>query len=161
MRKLTKVHREAISKACKGRKAWNKGVQSSKESIYKNMASHIRFNISWKWLSKFRDIEKLKILNDVITNRDNRYDISTKWYKSYIKYFYNDNQFNQIYTKWITNDKEYYFKPSIDHIIPISKGGTNNLENLQFLTWFENRCKNNMTHKVWNVMKNKIGEYFA
>ena len=44
--------------------------------------------------------------------------------------------------------------------MPKSKGGTNDLKNLQFLTWFENRSKNNMTQNEWNKLKLNIGEYF-
>ena len=48
---------------------------------------------------------------------------------------------------------------SIDHIIPKAKGGTNLLSNLQFLSWFENRCKNDMTQDEWNTLKLNIKEY--
>ena len=41
-----------------------------------------------------------------------------------------------------------------------SKGGKNSLDNLQFLTWFENRCKNNMTQKEWDKLKQNINNYF-
>ena len=50
-------------------------------------------------------------------------------------------------------------KPSIDHIVPKAKGGTNDLNNLQFLSWFENRCKNDMTQNEWDILKNNINKY--
>ena len=40
------------------------------------------------------------------------------------------------------------------------KGGTNAIENLQFLSWFENRCKNDMAQAEWNNLKLNIQEYF-
>ena len=73
---------------------------------------------------------------------------------------YNDDQFNRIYESWINSGKEKYKKPSIDHIVPKSKGGTNDIENLQFLSWFENRCKNDMTQTEWDNLKLNIKEYF-
>ena len=32
---------------------------------------------------------------------------------------------------------------------------------LQFLTWFENRCKNDMTQTEWDNLKLTIEEYFV
>jgi 5-methylcytosine-specific restriction endonuclease McrA len=62
---------------------------------------------------------------------------------------------------WCLSGYEKYKKSSIDHIKPKAKGGTNDLSNLQFLSWFENRCKNDMTQDEWNILKSNIGEYFV
>ena len=54
-------------------------------------------------------------------------------------------------------------KPSIDHIIPKSRGGNNEKENLQFLTTFENLTKRDMTMEEWNNFKiktNTHSQYF-
>ena len=163
---FTKDHRERISKSTKGRSSWIKGKKATDEMIYKNMAAHLRFDVSWQWLMQFDDIDKLKLLNDVITNRPGRmglarWDESTEWYKSYIERFYNNIQFNLIYSAWIDSGKVKYKKPSLDHIVPRAKGGTNSLDNLQFLTWFENRCKNDMSQSEWDLLKLNIQEYFV
>jgi len=156
---LTKEHRENISRACKGRKAWSKGKKMPKRSLYKNMASHIRFDVSAEWLSKFEDVEKLKFLNACILDRSGRYEETTEWYKEYIEKFYNDPQFNSLYKKWLNSGKDKYMSPTIYHIVPRSKGGTNEIENLQFLSWLENRCKNDMTQDEWNLFKLNLKEY--
>jgi len=154
----TKAHCKAISKACKGRKCWVKGKKMPKASLYKNMSAHLKWDVTSEWLAKFDDIEKLKFINRAITNRDGRYPFTTDEYKEYINKFYNDLKFNTLYKKWLgTNNK--YLKPSLDHIIPKSKGGTNNLDNLQFLSWFENRCKSDMSQKEWDLLKNNISDY--
>lgn len=131
------------------------------ERNYNNMATHLRFDVSMEWLMQFDDFSKLKLLNDVITNRSGRWDVSTEWYKSYIERFYNDEQFNRIYMVWVDSGKVKYKKPSLDHVMPKAKGGTNSLDNLQFLTWFENRCKNDMTQIEWDDLKYNIEEYFV
>lgn len=56
---------------------------------------------------------------------------------------------------------QLYKRPSLDHIVPKAKGGTNDLENLQFLSWFENRCKNDMTQLEWDEIKKNINKYFV
>lgn len=123
------------------------------------MATHLRFDVTREWLMQFSDFEKLKLLNDVITNRSGRWNVTTSWYVKYIEMFYGDKQFNNIYNKWVLSGKEKYKKPSIDHVVPRSKGGDNNLDNLQFLSWFENRCKSDMTNNEWEKLKSNIKEY--
>ena len=130
------------------------------ERNYNNMATHLRFDVSVGWLMQFKDFDKLKLLNDVITNRSGRWSVSTEWYKSYIERFYNDKQFNSIYVTWVESGKVKYKKPSLDHITPKAKGGTNSIDNLQFLSWFENRCKNDMTQTEWDRVKTSIQDYF-
>lgn len=130
------------------------------ERNYNNMATHLRFDVSKDWLRQFGDFDKLKLLNDVITNRSGRWGVSTEWYKSYISKFYYDDQFNKVYERWINSGKEKYKKPSLDHIVPKAKGGTNDINNLQFLSWFENRCKNDMGQTEWHNLKMNIQEYF-
>ena len=53
------------------------------------------------------------------------------------------------------NSSTFYdwWKPSIDHKIPKSRGGTNNLDNLQFLTFYENHNKLDMTWEEWCSFK--------
>lgn len=133
----------------------------TKSSLYKNMHTHLRFEVSLEFLQQFDDIEKLKMLNRMATNRSGRFEINDTDYQSYILRFYYDDAFNKIYKKWLDSGKEKYFRPSIDHIVPISLGGKHSVENLQILTWFENRCKNDMTQAEWDRLKSNIGEYFV
>ncbi len=158
MKPMTEQHKKNISTACKGREVWSTGKKMPKSSLYKNMATHIRFNVSVEWLSQFDDIEKLKFLNRCITSRSGRYGNDTEWYKEYVLKFYSDKQFNKLYQKWLgSNDR--YLRPTIDHINPKANGGNNAIENLQFLTWFENRAKNDMPMVVWQKLKENIKDY--
>jgi len=156
---FTDEHRLAISKACKGRPTWSKGKKMPKGSLYKNMASHLRFDVTVEWLSNFCDIEKLKFLNRVLTNRGGGFDFDTNEYELFIEKFYNDDHFNDLYSGWIVAEKNQWLRPTIDHITPKAKGGGNNLENLQFLTWFENRAKCDMTQDEWNKVKLNMKDY--
>jgi len=49
---------------------------------------------------------------------------------------------------------------TIDHIIPISKGGTNDIENLQWVTERINRIKNDMDHDEFISLCKYISESF-
>ncbi len=161
-REFTDEHKRKIgesSKKRKGDKHWAYGKKMSDSHVLKNMCAHLRFDVELDWLSQFNDIEKLKCLNECITNRDGRFDEDTEWYKQYIIKFYDDPKFNSIFVQWCENGKDKYMKPSIDHIIPRADGGGNNIDNLQFLTWFENRCKNDMSVEDWNKIKSNIGKY--
>ncbi|MBR0288533.1 MAG: HNH endonuclease [Selenomonadaceae bacterium] len=48
-----------------------------------------------------------------------------------------------------------YDRLSLDHIIPLSRGGTWDLENLQVISWFDNRAKCDMTQDEYEAMKKK------
>ena len=152
-RSLSKETKDKISKATKGREAWNKGKKMSKDFLYKNMESHLKYTISLEWLKSFEDIEKLKFLNKTLSRKRDSKHFNTKKYKKFIHKFYYNEQFKSIYKLWLRKGKGKYSKPSLDHIIPKSKDGGHKIENLQFLTWFENRTKNNMTMKEWTIFK--------
>ena len=159
---MTDKHKKNLSKACKGRQSWNKGLRGvyPKESLYKNMKGHLRFDVFLEWLNQFEDINKLKLLNKCVTVRGNRFVVNTEWYIGYIEKFYNDKKFNLIYKNWIQNNKDKYLMPTIEHKKAKSKGGNNDINNLEFLTWFENRCKDDIDYDVWQGMKMNINKYF-
>jgi len=152
-RELTKEHKDKISESTKGREAWNKGKTMSKDALYKNMKTHLKYKVSLDWLKKYDDIEKLKFLNKTLSRKRISNHFDTEKYKKFIQKFYYNEQFNSIYKLWLRKGKGKYSKPSLDHIIPKSKDGGHKIENLQFLTWFENRTKNNMTMKEWTIFK--------
>ena len=127
---------------------------------YHNMAYHIRFDVTAEWLYQFKDFKKLQTLNDMITNRNGRFSVDTEWYKKFILKFYDDKSFNQVYKTWCEHNGNKWLKPSIDHIVPVSAGGSkDDLNNFQILTWFENRCKNDMTSDEWKYVKENISLY--
>lgn len=125
------------------------------------MMHHLRFDVTIDWLLQFEDFEKLSFLNRQITNRDDRFTETTEWYKSYIERFYYDDSFNRLYARYLQTGKQKYLKPSLDHIIPKSHGGTNQIDNLRFITFFENMCKRDIPPEEWEKMKTHIYDYFS
>ena len=159
-RTFTEEHRKNISKACCGRVCYWKGKKIGRNLLLKNMKGHLRYDVSFDWLNKFDDIEKLKFLNHSISRERDNKDFTTETYIQFIEKFYDDKNFNKLYSKYILT-KNKWIKPSLDHIKSKSKGGTLLIDNLQFLSWIENRAKFNIEQEDWNKIKANISEYFS
>jgi len=56
----------------------------------------------------------------------------------------------------LTGEKLTYTNLSVDHKIPISKGGTNNLSNLQLVTFHANTAKNSMTNEEFYLFCQRV-----
>lgn len=114
-----------------------------------------------KWLSQFFiDWSKFSFIHQSIirTSGIKTEDWKSKdEYKKYYEHFWTDKQFNILYNNWLTKKRNNTFydwwRPSLDHIIPKSRGGTNELNNLQFLTYYENHNKLDMTWDEWVQFK--------
>lgn len=146
-----------MSLAKKG-KSFGVGRKMPKSSLYKNMQQHLRFNIELEFLQQFDDVEKLKILNQILRNTRLPDDFSDDDYKNYIKTFYYDEGFNYTYINWIKEGKKKFAKPSIDHIKPLSKRGTWDIDNLQIVPWCINRAKFNYSTEEWKYI---LEHYFV
>lgn len=122
------------------------------------MRAHLKYDVTFEWLDGFSDIEKLKFLNLSITRERDKTGFTTEIYKQFIERFYNDYKFNKLFEKWRTT-KDRWIKPSLDHIVAKCNGGSLLIDNLQFVSWLENRAKVNMTSEEWNKIKANIGYY--
>ena len=120
-----------------------------------------------EYLETFSDFDKFLFLHKAIRSTIGIELMSLEEYKDYINYFYNDFQFNAVYNFWKKQERTNTFydwaKPSLDHIVPWSRGGRHNKENLHFLTVFENLAKRDMTMEEWTEFKqttNTMSDYF-
>ena len=120
-----------------------------------------------EYLESFGDFDKFLFIHKAIRSTIGIELMSLEEYKDYIEHFYYDDQFNAVYGFWERQERTSTFydwaKPSLDHIIPWSKGGRHNKENLHFLTVFENLSKRDMTMEEWNIFKkmtNTTSDYF-
>jgi hypothetical protein len=153
------AHRRKIGEASKGRRPWSQGIEMTREHSLKNMRAHLKYDVTLEWLEGFPEIEKLKYLNHSITRRRDYEGFSTETYIQFIEKFYYDDKFNKLFLAWKeTGDR--WMKPSLDHIQAKCNGGSLLLENMQFISWFENRAKADIDQATWESMKGRISEYF-
>lgn len=126
--------------------------------------------LSREFIYSFKDFERFLFLHKTfVKNNTSLKHKDIDFYYEFINYFYNDYQFNAIYSFWEENkNKNQTFydwtKPSLDHKIPKSRSGTDELNNLQFLTVFENLSKRDMTFDEWNLFlrdTNSSSDYFV
>lgn len=119
-----------------------------------------KWDVSEDWLLQFRkDWKRFSFLyHSLLGAGAFKGDFSVSQREEIVDYFYYQKQFNSVYDFWLQQEKRTptyydYAKPSIDHIIPKSKGGGNNKENLRFITVFENLAKRDMTLSEWEEFK--------
>lgn len=158
LKEFTQTHKDNISKSCKGRKVWSEGKKMNRQCILKNMKAHLKYDVSFEWLNSFEDIERLKYLNRSLSRKRDCISFTTEIYKQFIEKFYKDKKFNQLFNEWIKT-KDKWIKPSLDHIKAKTKGGSLLLNNLQFISWLENRAKIDIPQDKWNEMKRNIRYY--
>lgn len=126
-----------------------------------------RPDIGEDFLLNFDDFDKFLFVHKMLTHiTDNYYGAKCdlEEYKNALKYFYYNDQFNKVYTFWQQQEDQlntFYdmAKPSLDHIIPLSRGGTSKIDNLQVLTVFENLAKRDMTMDEWQNFKQKTNTH--
>lgn len=151
---FTEEHKRKISESSKGRKCYWTEHNVTMEMRYKNMLNHMQWKVSLEFLLKFDDIGKLKMLNRMLSRKRVSEHFDTFKYKAFIEKFYNDKSFLKCYENYLIT-KNMYDKPSLDHIIPLSRGGSWDLDNLQIISWFENRAKYNLTEEEFEEYKIK------
>ena len=151
---FTEEHIRKISETSKGRPGFWKGKKLPKHTLYLNMLSHMHWEVDLAFLVQFDDVERLKALNKLLTRNRVSEHFNTDKYKRFIERFYSDETFirqMQLYQE--SGNK--YDRPSLDHIIPLARGGTWDLDNLQIISWFDNRAKCDMTQEEYDAMKEK------
>lgn len=116
----------------------------TKRKRYMNMQHSSKWDIPLEWFLQFDDIDKLMFLNTKTRITGRGYHVeSAEQYKEFIEHFYHDQNFNDQYSTWKqTGAREDM--PSLDHIDPRTHGGDDSVENLAFVSWFENRAKNDL-----------------
>ncbi len=138
----------------KGNKPYNLGRKASDDRRRINIAARMGSLLDFK---KYPVYERLLFLTKYIAKHRKHLGQNDATRKDFLDKFYHDSQFHRLYDAWVASGKSKWYRPSIDHITPISRGGTFALDNLRFITWFENRAKADMTLPEWESFRRETG----
>lgn len=141
--------RAEIGRRSMGHKAWNKGIAANEGQIRRMMKARMRTSID---LDAYPDLNRLQLLVRLTSKHFKHFGMDADR-KAFLDRFYFDAQFNRIYDKWEESGKNKWLIPSLDHKVSKCNGGSWELDNLQFLTWFENRAKAEMNQDEWESFK--------
>lgn len=148
---MSDAHRRKIGETSKGRLAWNKGISADNSSRLRGMKARMRTGID---LTIYvGNIEKLQLLTGLQAKWKQYIAFDDTMRKAFLDKFYFDETFNAVYDAWVASGKNKWYYPSLDHKTPKANGGGWELDNLHFMTWFENRAKADMTLEEWDVFK--------
>lgn len=112
-------------------------------------------------LTNFSDYDKIHTLTEIRRSCCDKRNInkeSIELQNYYLKY-YNDPLFDRLYKQYLDNNKDKWYKPSLDHITPVISGGNNSLDNLEMMSWFENKSKGKKTKDEWIKIKELIFKF--
>ena len=143
--------RKLISEKLKGRKK-NPHLDSTRMKI---SITNSQIGLSSDTAKSYPNVNKTLFLIKLIKKNtiSRGYKISSVFLSSFINKFYNDVPFNSMYDDWILNKKNKWYRPSLDHILSISKYRNFDMDNMRIITWFENRSKSNMHINYWENFK--------
>lgn len=147
---FSEEHRKNIGAKSRGRRPWSKGLIMPESFCRANMKGRLRTAID---LDVYEDFGKLKHLTKLLAKRKSHLGGSDQSRKAFLDRFYFDEAFNAVYDAWIASGKNKWYYPSLDHKHAKSNGGNWALNNLQFITWFENRAKAEMSVEEWDAFR--------
>lgn len=151
---MSEERRRQISERAKGRSTWSKGLKLSEAFCRANMKGRLGGAID---LGKYPDYAKLKFLTAILAKRKSGLGGDDASRVAFLDRFYFDEGFNAVYAAWIESGKDKWHYPSLDHKHAKSNGGGWDLDNLRFITWFENRAKAEMSVDEWDRFKAATG----
>jgi hypothetical protein len=151
-RPISEETRLKMSEARRGKSSWCAGKKHTEEFKRKVMKS----KLNGLDIDRYQNYERLRFLTRYLAKWKSIFDSNEKR-QAFLDKFHNDPQFVKIYEGWHKNEKNRWWYPSLDHKVSRSQGGDWSLDNLQFITWFENRAKAEMSDAEWAEFQKTTG----
>ena len=103
-----------------------------------------KFKCAPEFFAQFTETQKYKMIHDSVRRFLKPCEENRQEYEQIMEYFYYDSHYDELYKRCMETGKLSH-RPSLDHIIPLSLGGSSDLSNLQVLCHFENISKGKLT----------------